>query len=131
MGVKMKRATSTVLLVLSFIVLICFAGSSVMGQSSKESKVVVGESFIDGNKFLSNSVSKDAYIMGVIDGLSAGRLISSDEDFNWFRKCTVGMLNSQITAIVDKYLKNHPEEWHLYMSWLVYKSLIDVCPRSK
>jgi len=127
----MKRATSKVLLVLSFTVLICCAGSSVMAQTSKDQGVFIEKGFVNGNNLYSNAFAKEAYITGVMDGFFAGQAINSNKDFFWLKKCTDGMTNKQITAIVDKYLKNHPEQWHDYMNILVYRSLIDMCPRNK
>lgn len=34
----------------------------------------------------------------------------------------------QIAAEVDKYMKEHPEEWHKDASALVYFSMLSVCP---
>jgi hypothetical protein len=102
-----------------------------MAQDSAEHGVKVGKTFIDCNDYLSNKTSKQAYIMGVIDGLSAGLLIKNEDDFNWLRSCVVGKASNQIAAIVDLYLKNHPEEWHYYMNVLVYKSLISNCPKNE
>lgn len=131
MGFKMKIMTFALWVVLFFITLIYSAGSSIMAQTSKDQGVIVGRGFINGNNFISNTISKKAYVTGVIDGFYAGQMINNDKAFYWLKKCTEGMTNTQITAIVDKYLKNHPEEWHDYMNILVYKSLVDVCPRNK
>jgi len=66
--------------------------------------------------------------MGVIDGLMAGQIINTDDDLNWLSGCISGMSNEQIRAIVDKYLKSHPEEWHEDMNLLVIQAPLKVCP---
>lgn len=85
---------------------------------------------VDGNMYRDDMVEKRSYIMGVIDGLKAGQLINTDEESYWLMDCTHGMTNFQLEAIVDKYLKNHPEKWHYGMNYLIHSSLLKICPKN-
>jgi hypothetical protein len=64
------------------------------------------------------------YVTGVMDViyvLNSGVICLS-------ANVTVG----QLTAIVKKYVREHPEEWHLVASSLVFKALVEQfpCPES-
>jgi hypothetical protein len=68
------------------------------------------------------------YVTGVMDGIALAPMFGAPEtNMKWVNNCLVGMDGNQVTAIVDKYLKDHPESWHVQLNALVYSALIDVC----
>jgi hypothetical protein len=44
------------------------------------------------------------------------------------RTCVNGMTNTQVAAIITKYAKDHPEEWHIGANVVAWKALRGVCP---
>ena len=44
-----------------------------------------------------------------------------------FETCIIGMNGSQLTAIFDKYLAEHPERWHQSMHTLAFVALKEAC----
>lgn len=42
--------------------------------------------------------------------------------------CVVGMTPTQVKAIVDKYMIEHPEQWHYEMSMIVFFAILFTCP---
>lgn len=75
------------------------------------------------------------YIAGVIDGWREASI--SEEDLRegggkmtrMVACLSIGMPRSQIIAVVEKYMKDHPEAWHLEMSTLILLALSEMCSR--
>jgi hypothetical protein len=54
-----------------------------------------------------------AYISGWLDGRLNAGAFGNAKTIVALRDCTKGKTNTQIAAIVDKYVASHPEDWHL------------------
>lgn len=89
---------------------------------------------ISGNEYLSSGLSKRSYVTGIIDGIFIGPVFSEttgDKSLIWWlQNCLAGMENTQMVAIIDKYMKEHPEEWHEDMHVIVYRAFANLCPDS-
>lgn len=73
------------------------------------------------------------YISGLVDGVSV-ILASSPylQHYNeWFNDCIRSMYASQIKAIVEKYMREHPEELHHSMGFIFYKAIHEICPHNQ
>ena len=82
------------------------------------------EAFIE----LSDS-SREMYTIGLMDGFYASALFgASDETVANLNSCTKDMDSKQISAIIAKYVKDHPENWHLPLSVEAYNALNKACP---
>jgi hypothetical protein len=69
------------------------------------------------------------YTSGLIDGFFASAFFgASDATVANLASCTMGMDSKQISAIITKYVKDHPESWHLPLSVEAYKALNASCP---
>ena len=82
------------------------------------------------------AAAKTAYVTGVVDNLvdfgaavraivPAEKRTASEKMLVSFEDCVVRTLRppSQLVAIVDKYVKEHPTQWHVRMSGLVFEAL--------
>jgi len=76
------------------------------------------------------------YVAGVLDGWQAVRVTlppgAERYQFDQFGKlpsCAVGngMTTGQTSAIVERYMKDHPDEWHLAMPFLIVKAVNSAC----
>jgi len=105
---KKKKILFLVLLLLFLILLV---GYSYLQEKEEEEGVAA---FITGNKYLemSDSSVRAFYIYGLIDMYSYLIFRYSPEIYSDFLEKIEGMTVQQITAIFDKYLKEHPETWH-------------------
>ncbi len=83
-----------------------------------------GGIFLDGQRFIEESLpNRQAYVMGLIDGLNTGGKSIKASDDKWYSftellpHCLDPNLrtNGQLEAMITKYLKAHPELWHLPM----------------
>ncbi len=79
-----------------------------------------------GNQYISTSERGGTdlivgYIMGVIDAFGMATI---DKDMaSSFYKNAGGMTISQIKAIAEKYMEDHPEDRHLNMALILWKSV--------
>jgi len=54
-----------------------------------------------------------AYISGWLDGRMNAGMFGNKRTITALRDCMEGKTITQVVAIVDKYMANHPEDWHL------------------
>jgi len=75
---------------------------------------------------------KHAYAVGLINGLAVSGLLGADEEkLQILHSCIHPMESTQVAAILDKYIKDHPEEWHLPLAVQSYSALRGACPDLK
>ena len=79
-----------------------------------------------------NGLSDDdqmVYITGLMDGfLGVGLFGASDEAVAGLTTCTQGMDVEQATAIIMKWVKDHPKYGQYPMSVVAYDALLNSCP---
>lgn len=99
-------------------------------NSQKEPVVTISEGFTKGQAYLDmNANQKRVYARGVMDGLLAAQLFGAPkEKVKWFDDCTNDMTDEQVAAILTKYLRDNPANWHLPMNVLTYNAIRGVCP---
>lgn len=81
-----------------------------------------------------NSSWRAGYVAGVLDGWSEAasrELMEGKSDSMWIKamSCITAkkLTYRQIVATTEKYVKEHPEEWHKEASTLVYYGMTEVC----
>lgn len=75
---------------------------------------------------------KEGYAMGFSNGMMASGIMGADgSKVKLLYDCTDGMSAKQLAAILDKYLKEHPEGWHEPLSVHSFDALLGVCPDLK
>lgn len=92
--------------------------------------VTVHDGFITGETYLKWDKSyQDAYVMGIVDGMFLAPLFGAPErNVTWLEHCLVGMSDTQVAAILAKYLRDHPERWHESVHVPMYSAMKDICP---
>jgi hypothetical protein len=88
--------------------------------------------YFRGNMYLKQSEAVQlGYVSGVVDAFHLAKNTQEKEPLGapaanaMFVNCTRGLPNYQVKAIVNKYLKDHPENWDLAMADIVYGAVID------
>ena len=91
--------------------------------------VSVQKGFLTGEEFLKLSErDKVSYTMGIIDGyLSAPMFGAEDKYVAWISTCIKGKTNTQITAILVKYLEDNAVRWDKSVQFLMFEALKKAC----
>ncbi len=75
---------------------------------------------------------KRAYAMGALNGMLVAPLFAAPkEKVAWLETCTVNMTGEQVAAILTKYIRDHPAEWHYGLNVLSFNAMVVACPASK
>ena len=113
-----------ILVILSFLLV-----ASTLVSQSAEKTVRVPVGFLKTGEFLNLSEDqKDGYAMGFINGLQLSVLLGASVDrADGINECIQGMKPNQIAAILEKYVKDHPENWHQRFDTESLNALLTVC----
>jgi hypothetical protein len=118
---------------LSAIAIFCLISMATFGQheKSKPKAMDVPVYFIKAEQFGGmREDEKLTYTAGLMDGFYGSALFgANDEAVSHLNSCTKPMPIEQISAIISKHVKDHPEEWHLPLSVAAYNALNGACPR--
>jgi hypothetical protein len=100
------------------------------GQKEKPRVIFTPPHFYKAETFPEMSeAERQLYVTGLMDGFYASTLFgASDETVANLNSCTTDMDSKQISAIILKYVKDHPEIWHLPLSVEAFNALNATCP---
>jgi len=114
-----KKMILFLVLVLIFLVLVA------NGLEGEEKKQVAG--YTSGDDYLKRSEEfKRAYVMGLIDMLFNETWVYDEEEYSDLNEVTDDMKPSQIQAIFDRFLEEHPETWHLSAASLFRAAMMEI-----
>ena len=106
--------------------------AAIDGQQEKAKPRVIFSPvhFYSPEKFLElNEADRTIYVMGLMDGFYTSAFFGApDEAVAKLTSCAKDMDSKQISAIITKYVKEHPEHWHLSLSAEAYSALNAACP---
>jgi hypothetical protein len=71
------------------------------------------------------------YVMGLMDGLFLAPMFGAPANNKWriaIQTCVEGKQVAQLVAIIEKYIKEHPEYWHADAHFEAYNALSRACP---
>jgi hypothetical protein len=117
---------------LCVVAVLCLSVIASRGQSGKRAPRVLDDPmhFYKAGEFIEMSeVNRMLYTSGLMDGFFASGLFgASDGTLTNLNTCTRGMDTNQLSAIISKYINNHPEIWHLSLSVQGFNALNAACP---
>lgn len=101
-------------------------------EQGKPRTVVTPTYYYKAEEFLELSdADRMVYTAGLMDGFYASGLFgASDEIVAKLNSCSKTMDSKQVSAIITKYVKDHPEAWHLPLSIEGFNALNTACPGS-
>jgi hypothetical protein len=115
-------------------------GSGVIAFSAvhaRQNKTAVYESHTIHNGFVKAEVflkfdeaNQRAYVMGLLDGMYMAPTFGAPDASKLLLKltsCVEGMKSSQVAAIMEKYVREHPERWDWDMKDDGYEAIIEAC----
>jgi hypothetical protein len=111
------------------LVLFLFLFASGFSQDGR----VVHHGFLNAEDYLELSAQQQlGYAMGVIDGMLIAPLFGAPDDgarLKMLGHCVEGMRNTQVKAILDTFLKQHPERWNDPMHAVAFAATQEACSR--
>jgi len=94
-------------------------------QEEEKKREVFG--FVTGNKYLDLSDDhKMSYIIGLLDMCSYLTSTLAPEYYLDFTGKIEDITGRQIRAVFDKYLEEHPEQWHFVAAGIFYRAMADL-----
>jgi hypothetical protein len=73
---------------------------------------------------------RQAYTMGLLDGMYMSPAFgahASNKTLLEIETCVEGMKSSQVAAIIEKYVRDHPEKWDLDLKDAGYDAMLEGC----
>ena len=114
------------------IVLLGCAAISVGAADKPEPIVLISQGWVTGQYFLSlNEGQKSGMAAGIISGLFMSPLMGGSErgdEIVALHECTHGMSIGQLSGVLEKYVRDHPERWNYPIAVLAVQSMRSVCP---
>lgn len=115
----MKKATFSLLLL------------SLLPQAGVPQGVRIHNGFLKAEDFLHmNAKRQRDYAMGVTDGMLLAPLFGAPdngEKIQSFGACIEGMSDMQVAAIIEKFLRDHPERWNAPLNAVVFTAMTEGC----
>lgn len=111
----MRRAVIGALLT----ILLLVAGTRVLAQSD----------LLTGRAYIQNWPSglRTTYVSGFTDGMVASFDFQRSGTFDAIRTCTMQWTVAQFEAVISKYVRDHPEQWHRDISILARTAIAEAC----
>ena len=117
-----KKALSSVILTLVVVAI-------VQAKLQQSATLVINQGFFKSEEFLHMSqAQREGFAAGLVDGIYLAPLMGAPEqNIEHFNKCVTGMSSTQVAAIIEKFLKEHPEMWHQFLNVEAYNALFATC----
>jgi hypothetical protein len=74
--------------------------------------------------------SQSVYATGLLDGMYLSPAFgapASNKVLLEIETCVEGMKSTQVAAIIEKYVKDHPEKWNWDLKNAGYNAMLDAC----
>lgn len=94
--------------------------------------VMIHNSYVKGNEYVKLEEGDRAlYIAGLVDGILLSPFFGAQRSkIEWFERCTIERMTMyQVTAIVDKFMRENPDRWHQEMHTLAYIAIKKACEK--
>jgi hypothetical protein len=123
----MKR-TVLVLFVITAISSILYAQQNNKGLHRGEP---IHKGFLKASQYLEfGKDSQSVYAMGLLDGMYMSPAFgapASNKVLLEIETCVEGMYSTQVAAIIEKYVKDHPEKWNWDLKDTGYNAMLEGC----
>jgi hypothetical protein len=99
--------------------------------ASLATPVAIHNGFGTGEQYLNMSEPEQrAYAAGTINGILLAPLFGAPKkNLRRIENCVTGMTDSQVAAILTKYLRDNPSRWHETTHTSMYSALMESCPK--
>jgi hypothetical protein len=118
---KNRDRRSTLSLVRLLVSLVCLCPSLAFGLTGSEWKANLPEP------------SRILYVEGVTEGWIEAAVFENEIEglMSSLLSCMESTTSRQITGMVQKYMKEHPDKWHHRMSTIIFWTMVEACPQKE
>lgn len=102
---------------------------SLTSAFAQDEAVAIKNGFLTGQDYLESSELKQrAYVMGLVDGLFVSPILGAPKRrLAPFERCIEGMTDTQVAAILLKFLRDNPGRWHQSAHVSFYTAMKENC----
>ena len=117
--------------VVLFIVLALISISVYAADNVFRGRISLQTGFLTGEGFLKLSQKeKVSYAMGIVDGFLSAPMFGANAKYvDWLSECAKGKTNTQVSAILTKYLQDNPGRWDKSVQILMFEALLAECEK--
>ena len=105
----------------------------VVAGPAQHNSLVVKDGFLTAQDYLNLPTAQQlGYATGVIDGMLIAPLFGAPDNgaqLQLLGRCVTGMRDTQVHAILDKFLKDHPERWNDPMHAVAFAAMNEACSK--
>ena len=85
--------------------------------------------FLSGEMFRNlPEASKRFYVQGLVDGVLSSPLLGAPKSRTlWLETCLEDRTDTQVSAMLVKYLNDNPEYWHMTANMCFYNAMVKAC----
>ena len=109
--------------------------SPLMHSQEPRKQLFVFGGFMKAQAFLDmDKENQRSFAMGLVDGVFLAPFFDAPDhgkSLVQMHACVKDMSDVQVAAIIEKYLKDHPETWHLQLNVECLSALRSACPEQK
>ena len=113
---------------LAFIILLTYQA---VPSSAQRHTVVIHNGFLKASDYLDmDAENQRAYAMGLLDGMYMAPNFGAPDNNKLLIKvatCVEGMKSSQVAAIIEKYVRDHPDHWQWDLKDMGYNAMLQAC----
>ena len=123
----MDRAAMRAVLLVALMVA---SGILWLSSSLLAADILVHNGFMTGNTYLSwSQTNQNTYVTGLVDGIFLAPLFNAPKSgpISNAEGCLENKTNTQLRAIFNKHLDDHPERWEHGAHILFYSALVGFC----
>lgn len=97
--------------------------------NAHDGDIAIKSGFVTGTQYRTfTEPDRRKYAMGLLDGIFLAPFFKADKkQLELLERCATGMNDTQVVAILDKYLRDNPVRWHESMNALAFVALKEAC----
>jgi len=100
------------------------------GQTMTPQKIMAG-GYLKTGEFLDlNDAQREAFAAGFLDGIFIAPLLDAPNRgklYEAIRTCTAEMPANQVAAIIEKFVRDNPEDWHKPLNVVAFNAILKAC----
>lgn len=92
-------------------------------------QINVSGGYVKASRYMEwQQTQRVTYIMGLVDGIRTSAVLdASGPRYTKAISCFENMTGNQVTAIMEKWINNNPEQWHMSLNHVFISMMYKTC----